>query len=369
MVCSDSNTPDVHTEVAETAGWAHFLCPECMNGTLNKVEGAACCGSCASVFKIADGAIDFSSGTSGASSTKEDYESTLARLLEDTKADGWMKALESNLPKNSAEYATDTRKSDFLALLDFDGKVRALDLGCGLGPITVAMANEFEFVDALDAVLEQAQFVSLRAAQCDLTNVTCCSAPPGGVLPYQDGTFDLVVMSGVIEWVATARGMDSISPIACQEKILREVYRVLRPGGLLYLTTKNRFALRYIMGQQDEHTGLPFTSLVPATIANWIQRVRTGREYRTRLLSKRSLRSLLAVVGFADLRFWALLPSFRSPSCYVNLEDRQALRDTRSRRLGFERLMRRERALFTVLPSQAISIFAYCFAVVARKNS
>lgn len=99
---------------------------------------------------------------------------------------------------------------------------RALDLGCGQGDFTaelVAAGAEAVGVDVAQAAMERA-----RRSHPDLDfRLT----PIGGPLPFDDGAFDLVWASEVIEHVAdTAR-------------CLSEVRRVLAPGGRLLLTTPN----------------------------------------------------------------------------------------------------------------------------------
>jgi 2-polyprenyl-6-hydroxyphenyl methylase/3-demethylubiquinone-9 3-methyltransferase len=97
---------------------------------------------------------------------------------------------------------------------------RALDLGCGEGTFTQAMADAGATatgVDVAEAALRRAR---LRHPDADFR-----LAPIDGPIPLTDGELDLVWASEVIEHVADT------------ERWLTEVTRVLAPGGRLLITT------------------------------------------------------------------------------------------------------------------------------------
>jgi SAM-dependent methyltransferase len=99
---------------------------------------------------------------------------------------------------------------------------RALDLGCGEGLFTAALAEAG--ADAVGVEVAEAALARARAAHPELDFRI---APIDGPLPFDDGAFDLVWASEVIEHVADT------------EHRLREVRRVLAPGGRLLVTTPN----------------------------------------------------------------------------------------------------------------------------------
>jgi ubiquinone/menaquinone biosynthesis C-methylase UbiE len=111
---------------------------------------------------------------------------------------------------------------------------RVLDLGCGDGALSGVLADaagastSFVGVDVAEAALRRA-----RARHPQLTFVL---VPIDGALPFEDGSFEVVWASEVIEHVAdTARW-------------LSEVRRVLVPHGRLLLTTPNHGRLRLAIG-------------------------------------------------------------------------------------------------------------------------
>jgi len=100
---------------------------------------------------------------------------------------------------------------------------RLLNVGCGTGGFNEAALNAGADAWGVDASWEAVTIAALRA--------------PGRVLraaaeelPVPTGTFDLVYCYSTLEHVADA------------SRAVREMVRVLRPGGVLYLHTPNRWA-------------------------------------------------------------------------------------------------------------------------------
>jgi SAM-dependent methyltransferase len=104
---------------------------------------------------------------------------------------------------------------------------RALDLGCGTGEFTAALARA-----AAVAIGAEVARAALRRARARHPELDFRVVPIDGPLPFEDGAFDLVWASEVIEHVTdTARW-------------LSEVRRVLVPGGRLLVTTPSHGRLR-----------------------------------------------------------------------------------------------------------------------------
>lgn len=113
-----------------------------------------------------------------------------------------------------------------LSSLRLDG-LTVLDAGCGPGNLVPEFAKRSGRVCAMDASPRMVEIAQSNAAA--FTNV---EYQVGSIeaLPYPTGTFDLVCSAGVIEYLRD-----------CDDAI-REMYRVLRPGGLLLLPTTNVMA-------------------------------------------------------------------------------------------------------------------------------
>lgn len=119
------------------------------------------------------------------------------------------------------------RSAKVLQALDRAGvKVagRVLDAGCGGGGTALSLAEESSFAVGLDLDARFAGSGTRLAVEKGIANAAFVQGD-GERLPFRDSTFDLVFSHSVIEHVAAAEGY------------LRECHRVLRAGGVLYLST------------------------------------------------------------------------------------------------------------------------------------
>ncbi len=106
--------------------------------------------------------------------------------------------------------------------------LRVLDLGAGMGGFAVAAALAGARVTACEYNPAYCRIIRLRAARYRLSLPIINAA--GEALPLPNAAFDLVVAWDVIEHVK--------DPVA----VLRELARVLRPGGHALITAINRRA-------------------------------------------------------------------------------------------------------------------------------
>jgi glycosyltransferase involved in cell wall biosynthesis/SAM-dependent methyltransferase len=129
------------------------------------------------------------------------------------------RALLEALLRNEADMSFRRRALTLLDYLDLHDGDRVLDCGCGMGAYLLMMSRlrklDLHGVDGDRARLQWARREQIPAelAEVDIHH-----------LPYADATFDKILMSEVLEHLAEDR------------RALREVYRVLKPGGVLALS-------------------------------------------------------------------------------------------------------------------------------------
>jgi SAM-dependent methyltransferase len=101
---------------------------------------------------------------------------------------------------------------------------RVLDAGCGGGGTALSLAEEAGFAVGLDLDARFRGTGTRLAGERRIGGVAFVQGD-GTRLPFRDGSFDVVFSHSVIEHVGSAEGY------------LRECHRVLRPRGILYLST------------------------------------------------------------------------------------------------------------------------------------
>ncbi len=248
-------------------------------------------------------------------------------------------------------------------LIDLPPASRVLDLGAGTGTNSHALARYYREVVAVEPVLERVEFMRHRFTQERLDNVKIIRTSLWD-LPFPGATFDLVVMNGVLEWVATGVPGD---PGALQRAALDNVFRLLRPGGYFYLGIENRLSLGSFVGYPDPHCGVPWVTILPRAVADWYAR-RHGQPggYRQYLYSAGGYRRLLESAGFSEIEIYLALPSYNHPRFLLPLEDHifehyfysfTKVPTTWTRRLGMKAALK-------------LGLLKYCdysFAILGRK--
>jgi ubiquinone/menaquinone biosynthesis C-methylase UbiE len=132
---------------------------------------------------------------------------------------------------------------DFAA---YEGK-RLLEVGCGVGTDLVRFARGGALVTGVDLAATSIELarknMSAKGVAGDLSTMN------GEALEFADDSFDVVYAHGVLQYT------DDI------ERMLREIRRVLRPGGEAILMVYNRYSWLYLLsklfGTKLEHEDAP----------------------------------------------------------------------------------------------------------------
>ena len=197
--------------------------------------------------------------------------------------------------------------------------LHVLDLGCGQGEIAAALGASQARLIATDLSVSALKRARERFRPTSKPPLLCTHSALD--LPFPTAQFDLVLLNGVLEWVGKAA--PEKNPEACQLQALREVCRILRKEGWLYLAIENRCYPNWII--RDPHVKLPLLAVLPRRIANIVHRWLAGHPYVTYIHSYRKLRSLIRAAGFTEIQFYIPILHYRWPLKVVPAEDRSRL--------------------------------------------
>lgn len=195
--------------------------------------------------------------------------------------------------------------------------VRALDLGCGAGVVTRGLALACREVIGIDGNADNAALGQTYAEEQGLDNIEFMHAG-ADELPLDSRSLDLVLLNGVLEWAgANNRGID---PRQQQLHVLREVLRVLKPGGVLYVGIENRFHPGTLL--RDPHTRLPLVNALPRPAANAFSQWHGGFRFQAYIHGHRGCEALLRQAGFQRVAKYVPFPSYQYPVTFIRLRSR-----------------------------------------------
>jgi ubiquinone/menaquinone biosynthesis C-methylase UbiE len=119
--------------------------------------------------------------------------------------------------------------------LDLPPNARILEVGCGGGLASIALARNGHMVDALDVTTVMLQMTRNDAADQGVQDRIRVLSGDVHALPFEAQTFDLVIAIGVLPWLHSERAA------------LQEMQRVLKPNGHLLVTADNNARLNRIL--------------------------------------------------------------------------------------------------------------------------
>lgn len=111
--------------------------------------------------------------------------------------------------------------------LELPSSSTVVDVGCGAGLATVAMAERGYSVNAVDLAAQMLDLTMNLARQrgaAERVQVQLCVATE---MPFESSSFDIVLALGLLPWV------DRI------DTVISEMTRVLRPGGYMLISADN----------------------------------------------------------------------------------------------------------------------------------
>ena len=149
-----------------------------------------------------------------------------------------------------------------------DGSV---DVGCSAGYIADSVAEQGGRTFGID--IDVPGLAKAHARFGEQVGFLCAD---GEQLPFADASVDVVVFNHIYEHV--------VDPVA----VLRDIKRVLKPGGAVYLGLGNR------LGIMEPHYRLPFLSYLPPALADrYVRAFGRADSYYERFRTRPGLRKLV----------------------------------------------------------------------------
>lgn len=278
-----------------------WSCPSCQ-GDLRQAHAALQCISCLAEFPIVAGIPDLR--LPGIASwidveAERVYARRLVQELNDAPTEAWVRRIFSDQsPTNRTRI--DMRTRQVMAAprrygAELNGWLGAatsgagvfLEVGCGAGTLLAAAALAGRQGIGIDVSLVWLLVAARRVSECGGTPLL--AAAFADALPLRNDAVTGVVSLDVIEHVADPH------------VYLKEIDRVLAPGGSVALSTPNRFSLG-----AEPHVFVWGVGWLPRQWQKRYVRWRSGKNYEfVKLLGQRELRALLRSDTRIDAKIFA----------------------------------------------------------------
>jgi len=159
-------------------------------------------------------------------------------------------------------------------------QLRLLDMSCSTGIMTQLYAERFAEVRAIDIDRQAVQHARQNYARPNLAFDTMNALQTS----FDSGSFDVIICNQMYEHVTDA------------SRLLDEIFRLLRPGGICYFGATNRLKI------METHYGqIPFLSIIPKPLASLCLRLMGKAEtYSETHLSYWSLKQLVSRFQLID---------------------------------------------------------------------
>lgn len=190
-------------------------------------------------------------------------------------------------------YHLSPQRGSIIAPLLLGPGSRVLEVGAGTGAVTRAIGETGASVTAVEGNLDRARIVEARCSDLPNVNVVC-----GPATSFDEpGTFDVVIGIGILEYSSTGSGGSS-GP----EALLAHLARQLADDGVLVIAIENQVGLKYLIGYNEDHLGLPWVG---------VEGYQRGDGPRT--WSKRALGEMFDSAGL-PVQHWAFpFPDYKFP--------------------------------------------------------
>jgi len=249
-------------------------------------------------------------------------QETMLGLIALAEIDHWRSAARTVFEQSNPElynYVADLNRASWIPILPIGPHSTVLDVNSGLGAVTHALALNYHHVVSVEPVAEMARFAKLRLDQEGLKNVELVHTTLG-VLPFSKGTFDLIVLNGVLEWVRQWRS--SRTSRQAQIEALKNLRRLLKPHGVLVLGSENRIAHTRFLHRTD-HAPRQFTNPMVRWLPSLHRRLKRPGFYRSLMDPTKGHRpythtphgylKLLRQAGFPLVDLWWPPNGYNSP--------------------------------------------------------
>lgn len=246
-------------------------------------------------------------------------DAELDGLLEFINSNYWknaFKELKFKVLRNKENWFCNLKRGEYYNQLPLKRKEKVLDMGAGAGVISQSLSSTFSRVYSLEYNPKWVKFLLRRFQQERVDNVHLLRANALNV-PFKKNSFDLIVVNGVLEWVA------DFSPNGSPEEIqlcfLKDCFDLIGQDGKISIAIENRLYIRWFLGESP-HGEPPYVALMPRTIANFFYKNSFNKKYRNYIYSYWGYKKLMKRAGFRNIDIKIAIPNYYDPLFVISFD-------------------------------------------------
>lgn len=275
--------------------WEILVCPKCKgklskaNGIVKGKEGYIVCESCGKRYPLVNSVIDFGNLESELSNKKwsrQEFEKAYRELGDWDSIYDWDQ--KSGVPKDASKYKYARVKGEILDMLKPQRGDCILDLGCGNGCFIVEMFDKFS------PEVGQLNYIGLDASEHNIMNFLkkVKRKKMNDVDMFMGRAEMLPLKSNSINWITCSEVLEHIED---KESALKEVYRILTPGGAFLFSTPSKQAIK-------NWNVILFPFILGRRLLQFYLRRSRQIEAFDQPISKNKYATILKEAGFKDIK-------------------------------------------------------------------
>jgi O-antigen biosynthesis protein len=236
----------------------------------------------------------------------------------------------------------------------FSPDSKVLELGAGMGALTLWLCDHFRHVDAIEGSLKRAQ--ALRARAKDRNNLRVFVGDISNIKFTEK--YDLITLVGVLEYLPFYSQGDSRT--ICMD-FFNRLIGCLNKEGILLIGIENKLGAKYFSGCHEDHTGKLFSGIMDYP----------GKSPVT--FSRNEIERILHEAGMTKVQFYHLFPDYKLPKLVFREMQDDDYSMVRGWFKGYFEDLSRERLYFfhdslfieTLINSRLLHHFSNSFLIVS----
>ncbi len=213
-----------------------LVCPKCKNN-LNKNHDFLYCENCKKTYDINKGICNFLDDIEIQCS--EIGIDDINKLLRNAEKNGWRASVRDigfKYPYMNDIFLDNSQVDWLFHCLDLTNTNSCLELGSCWGTTAFCLSKYFNEVWSVDSVIQRLEYQKIKQEQEKIHNMKFCRASSLH-LPFKDNCFNLVATKNYLEGLIQEDYKKK--PRYVHQLFLKEIRRVLKPGGCLYMGSQN----------------------------------------------------------------------------------------------------------------------------------